>query len=170
MGTNFFWMCIKKKPLMKTPFESIELEIDDMDPRVHIGKRSAAGAYCWNCNVTLCRGGNSKIHDGYRDEKWHERCPKCGAEPTKSDGLTEGAAAVEMGFAKPRQLRPTGVTSCSSFSWTQDPERVKKFCKEHLTDKVIVDEYDRELTGDEFLEMLECNCPVEFLHIGESFS
>ena len=55
------------------------------DGEVHIGKRSAAGWYCWDCRQTLCKG---RVHygDGYFD-----RCPICGKGLLKLEGLTETA-------------------------------------------------------------------------------
>lgn len=170
MGTNFYW---KTGPLdgdeMSLPTGGdIENGFDSDDPRHHIGKRSAAGLYCWDCNQTLCMGGNRSIHAGRGD--WHGVCPICGKGAT-DEGLDAGPVALELGFAGPRPIRPSGVRGCSSFSWAQDPVRVREVCEANLEKAIVVDEYDREYTGNQFLGMLAANCPVEFTDsIGRRFS
>ena len=171
MGTNFYWK-LKSEPVYELAIgERHELPIDSMDPAIHIGKRSAAGFYCWPCGVTLCQGGEAAVHSG--THAWYPACPKCGAKPEHVEGdkgVIPLATAVELGFAKPRTSRPPGVRSCSSFLWAQDPARVRQLCEAHLGEVVIVDEYDRELTGGQFLAMLRNNCPIEFTNsIGNWF-
>ena len=141
---------------------------DDMAPDVHIGKRSAAGLYCWDCNLTLCKEGEERIH---YDSQWHDACPQCGKTlDAEKNALKEGSAAVELGFAKPRVVKPTGVRSCSSFSWAQPPELFRPFARAHAADEVVRDEYGRKFMGRDFLEMLESNCPVQLTHfVGDSF-
>jgi len=107
----------------------------------HIGKCSAAGLFCWACMVTLCRGGNSEIH--YDRCGFYPRCPKCGAAPT-------GHAC--------------------SFTWADRPEAVRERCESMAGTTLIVDEYNSEYTGHEFLDMLT-RCPIEFTDsIGREFS
>jgi len=162
MGTNFFW----KVPVLFTPTgQSIGFNTDD--PRVHLGKRSAAGRYCWDCDVTLCVGGRLRVHSG---DPFLPACPSCG-EPFIAEGLTQGPAGVELGFVKANVERPKGVRGASSFSWAQDPATVRSACLEHGDERLIVDEYGREMTCREFLAMLEANCPLEFTDsIGSWFS
>ena len=52
MGTNFYVRKLYKE----------HSSVDDC--KIHIGKRCASGWWCWDCGVTLCKGGNSKIHSG----------------------------------------------------------------------------------------------------------
>jgi len=164
MGTNFYW----RLGLPELPTGD-DAPIDDMDPVIHIGKRSAAGLFCWDCEETLCEGGRAGIHTGRYG--MYEKCPKCGQLPTQRSGLTEGAAAVELGFARPATERPTGVRSTSSFSWAQDPERVGAICKSRPDDALIEDEYKQIYTGREFIDMLNANCGVQFTDsVGIAFS
>lgn len=135
----------------------------------HIGKRSAAGPYCYDCDVTLCPGGKDRVHMGRMGDVWPDHCPKCGKTKT-DESLDEGAVGVELGFATAKTTRPTGVRSCSSFSWAQQPAEVIARCNENPDDEIIQDEYGRRLTGREFLGMLEANCPIRFTHsIGKDF-
>ena len=178
MGTNFFWKLDGPEPLptavtvVLPTGEHVELEptyIDDMDPRIHIGKRSAAGPYCWTCGVTLCSGGESAIH--MSTHEFLKSCPKCGLTMEKTKSLSEGPVAVELGFAKPATERPRGVRGCSSFSWAQDPETVLRICRERPDEPLIVDEYERVMTCAEFVAMLDANCPVRFTRsVGTWFS
>jgi len=132
--------------------------LDSDDPRFHIGKRSAAGPYCWDCGVTLCKDGEARVH---HDSKWHDECPVCGKAPVPVDGLKEGAGAVELGFAKPASVRPEEVRSCASFTWAQPLGHFQVFAREHLDEEIVVDEYERSMTGRAFLKMLEMNCPIQ---------
>lgn len=171
MGTNFYWAMPERQSFTLPTGDVIEAGFSDYcdDARIHIGKRSAAGLYCWNCRITLCVGGETEIHMGRSD--WLEVCPKCGQSKADVDGLRQGPAAVELGFAKPEVVPPTGVRGCASFSWAQDPERVKRICEQRLEEELIVDEYGRRLTCNQFLQMLAANCPVQFTdHIGREFS
>ncbi len=48
----------------------------------HVGKRSAAGAYCADCKRTLCKLGWEKIHSSHSTD-WHNDCPDCGKNHEK---------------------------------------------------------------------------------------
>jgi hypothetical protein len=78
---------------------------------------------------------------------------------------------MELGFAGPREARPTGVQSASSFSWAQDPERVGVLCEQLGAVEGIIDEYGRVYSGNGFLAMLRANCPLQFTQsIGRVFA
>jgi hypothetical protein len=162
MGTNFYlrgWT-YDEETRQYTELRRYSSQVpSDEGPRTHIGKRSAAGLYCWDCNETLVIGGKDAIHT---DAGMYKKCPKCGKAPGEKSPFTEGAAAVELGFAKPRVRRPVGVQSCASFTWAQPEDGVIAFMQQHLNHAVVIDEYGRISSGETFLEMLECNCPVRF--------
>lgn len=161
MGTNFRWNRDYCEHVLGLTWP------DPEDPQVHIGKRSAAGLYCWDCKRTLCNSGPSHVHFG--SSNWAARCPTCGAEPSR-EPLDESSAGLELGFAQPRQGRPTGVRSCSSFSWAQDPAAVRATCLARPDEPIIEDEYGRPHTCVGFLDMIEANCPLQFTHsIGDFF-
>jgi hypothetical protein len=158
VGTNFYWSAAVQPVTLPTG-EEWSPNVDHLDPAIHIGKRSAAGTYCWTCRITLCRSGEGGVHhDG---SGWHKRCPKCGAASV-NEGLTTGPAATELGFARPRDAAPSDVRGCCSFSWAQDPEAVRRACAEHAAEPVVLDEYGRTMTGGEFLAMLDANCPIQY--------
>lgn len=162
MGTNFYWM-------MPDPDKCASCgRSDPKEEGGHIGKRSAAGRYCWDCRVTLCTGGERAIHSGY--SAFADECPKCGAKPVE-ETWNQGAAGVELGFAKSAQDKPTGVRSCSSFRWATHPDEVRRRCEEAGENEIVEDEYQRRYTGLAFLRMLASNCPVQFHDsIGRTFS
>ena len=58
MGTNFYFMS----------------EDDEIDR--HIGKRSAAGYFCWDCGLSLCAAGHDAVHNG--KTVFLDKCPVCG--------------------------------------------------------------------------------------------
>lgn len=176
MGTNYYW----RVPDLTLPTGE-RAPLDRDDPIIHIGKRSSAGLYCWDCDLTLCKAGMAGIHhsdirpgESYADERkrrWHERCPTCDQPPAPINGLTEGPAAVELGFAKAPTTRPSGVRGAASFSWAQDPEAVGAICEQRADEPIIEDEYGDPLTGREFLAMIRSNCPIQFTEmIGLEFS
>lgn len=156
MGTNFY---VSGSPVSD-------------DPKWHIGKRSSAGSYCWDCMVTLCKGGVSGIH---RDCDWHEVCPVCG-ECAKEDTLKELSASSFREFGEEGRIKKIGVKVCSSFSWAMNPDFYKSIIKDNLTlrsrvdnlkigevNKVIVDQYGRKFTISEFEDLLK-ECPIQYTH------
>lgn len=136
----------------------------------HIGKKSAAGYYCWDCNITLCKGGNKEVHRGCGnadhghkiacDCNWYKECPKCGKKPIR-ESFENSAVGRELGFNKQSYKRKQGVASCSSFSWAINPLELPRKIK---------DEYDRIFTLKEFKQILK-ECPIQYFHsVGEEFS
>ena len=156
MGTNYYVRGFKSQ--------------DSMDPKFHIGKRSAAGIYCWDCGVTLCKDGPTRVHNDkcphlgtFCNCRWHEKCPSCGQKP-QVEGLGDGAVGRELGFNKSVPKKKAGIASCSSFSWCMDP---KKFLKKRVT---VWNEYGDNFSRAEFMKILE-ECPIQSTgSIGQWFS
>ena len=138
----------------------------------HIGKRSAAGLFCWDCMITLCKNGNEGIHYGCKEHRsalcncgWYDKCPKCGKEK-EIESLESSSMGTELGFNKEEPKKKTGVKTCSSFSWAIDPNKFKE-----LKIKFIIDEYEERFTKQEFEKMLEEWCPVHYTRsVGKEFS
>ena len=160
MGTNFYWLGMGDD----TPS-------DDLDPEQHIGKRSAAGLWCWDCDETMHKGGRERVHMDARPD-YYAACPTCGGTfDNARASLDRGPVAVELGFAEPETVRPTGVEGCSSFTWAQDPEAAGVRCRQAADVEIVADEYGRRMTGGAFLRMLEANCPLQFTNmIGRWFT
>jgi len=118
----------------------------------HIGKRSAAGPYCWDCDVTLCRGGEEAIHMGWA---FYDYCPVCGQKPV-DEPFEASTPGRELGFNKSKPGKKTGVRSCASFTWAMLSSS-KVFRKK----RKIRDEYGRIYTKKEFDKILE-ECPIKF--------
>lgn len=153
----------------------------DDDPTFHIGKRSAAGAYCWDCGKTLCLGGEKAIH--FDTHEWAKTCPSCGKGRDK-DSLETSAAGRELGFNRSEPAAKTGVRSACSFMWAMDPEEVIKILERDppyaecptchqpmpVLEEPFEDEYGRLYTKAQFDAML-LECPIQFYDsIGEEFS
>lgn len=143
MGTNFY----------------VVGEADAFGEQAHIGKRSAAGRYCWDCGVTLCKGGKANIHYGVG---FYDECPMCGRQALE-ESLKRGAAGRELGFNTSPPQRKRGVQSAASFTWAMAPEKA--------TDLTLIeDEYGRLYTRNEFFQVLE-ECPIQFFDsVGQEFS
>lgn len=141
MGTNFY--------------------IHTKKDKIHIGKRSAAGLYCWDCKITLCEGGNSKIHSGHSN--WHSLCPKCGK--SNEEDFINSSAARELGFNKTEFKSKSGVMTCSSFTWAMEPEEFYNLPR-YVT---IYNEYGEKFTKGRFKKMMK-ECPIQFKLLGQEFS
>ena len=161
MGTNFFWL-VKQTNVATNACEIYKCE----DPGIHIGKRSAAGYYCWDCNNSLAKQASE-----VPDSESHYTCPYCGSKSIKED-LGNSAVGIELGFAKPVIERKKGVASCSSFSWAQAKTKIISIIAcTPIDSETIVDEYARCYTGRDFLVMVEANCPIQYFDlVGTEFS
>ena len=164
MGCNFY----TQKPS--------EEDWDD-EYEYHIGKRSAAGIYCWDCMVSLNKFGEDEVHNSHiaydqnsmeqitrqRKMEWYDECPECG-KSAKKESLGNSSIGRELGFNKNPHEKKTGVASCSSFRWAMKPD--------HFVRKVvdIWDEYGKKYSLEEFESILE-ECPIRFYNsIGKEFS
>jgi len=143
VGTNFYWR-YSGQFYIATPEEDVDVceFLNEDDPRIHIGKRSFAGKYCWECMRTLCES-ESLIHSC--DGEWCEICPDC--------------------------MSKKNVDGACSFSWAQLPSKVIEFCQEHPYEEIMEDECGRPLTGEEFVDMLFKYCPIWiYSFISQEFS
>ena len=154
-GTNFYWKRSASGNLPRFVFAG------------HIGKRSAAGLYCWDCGTPLARpvqcAPNSFCTSNWVAPAVHgssasqmTECPRChGApQPDAQDASAPGhAAGLALGWAKPLAERPWGVRSASSFLWAQEPARTIATLRQ-WPDGVIVSEYEREYSASDFFDML----------------
>lgn len=128
----------------------------------HIGKRSAARMYCFDCNVTLCAGGPNAVHEGRSN--WYDQCPQCGKKwiPGK---MEESSAGLELGFNKNPINANEGLKSCSSFTWAINKD---SFYRSRI--RKVEDEYGIEYTKKEFIQMLDSYPLHYFNKLGREFS
>lgn len=132
----------------------------------HVGKRSAAGYYCFDCGRTLCSGGDNSVHFG--DTGWHDNCPSCGSVPI-TEKIGESTVGIELGFNKNITEQKQGVRSCSSFTFAIDEKRLK-YPMVIRWARVVKDEYGSIYTMKQFMKILNA-CPIKFYHmIGKEFS
>jgi hypothetical protein len=146
MGTNFYW--IKHQ--------------GDESIQYHIGKRSAAGRYCYDCGSTFNKDGTQSIH--FSDRKrlgWNDVCPCCGKVP---DDKTPryNPVMIELGFEKPGEKPAEGIAGASSFTWTMMKHMWDLEKQIMYASPLVVDEYGREYTAKEFLDMIKRDCPIQF--------
>lgn len=183
MGTNFYWRANSDGQL---PGKLGPTCRDSDSPRDHIGKRSAAGLYCWDCGCPCVetvavsypgsqfrdarRWTNYSVHGGSPSL---DHCPLCLQNPPeKGPGLSDpgNPAGLELGFAGPLKTRPTGVAGASSFSWAQEPARVISICSRWPGELLVEDEYSETHTGADFLASM-LRTPLWFVgSIGLYFS
>ena len=137
MGTNFYFI--------------------DGEKQIHIGKQSAAGLFCWDCGLSLCKEGHDKIH--YGNTHFAKKCLICGKE-YKKETLNESAAGRELGFNKNKPKVKTGVATYSSFTWA--------ISQGQFINLPIKDEYNRII--NDFSAILS-EYPIKFFYnIGKEFS
>ena len=138
MGTNFYFKKIKGFAFAD-----------------HIGKRDAAGWYCWDCRIPL-------IEDGI--------CPKCSKHKPEKESLTESAEGRDLGFNISRVRKKTGVASYSSFTWAVNKEYLQKRLETVLNQLIVIeDENGIGYTWGMFNEVLK-ECPVDItLNIVKKF-
>jgi len=118
----------------------------DKQRKKHIGKRSAAGLYCWDCNISLCKKGADYVHHWTKKEDWYKSCPKCGKSYEIGNKLGKG------------------VSPCTSFTWAIKREDISK------RKRFIYDSNGKKWTIKEFNKMVN-ECPIQFTHyIGQNFS
>lgn len=79
-------------------------KIGDCRRGTHIGKRWAAGIWCWDCGRQL------KAHDGRLD------CSRCGKSILVAD-LKFNPAMRELGFEKAKPMKHRGIDGASGFVW-----------------------------------------------------
>ena len=133
----------------------------------HIGKRSAAGFFCFDCKKSLCKMGEFAVH--HDTSAWWNECPECGKVPV-AERLKKSSIGIELGLNTDITEQKQGVRSCSSFTFAIDAARLKvSFWFGHYRE-VVVDEYGRRYTMGQFLEIITA-CPINFYHmVGEQFS
>ncbi len=182
MGTNFYWLPNDEGQLPA----GMGTLVDGEHRLLHIGKRSAAGDYCWDCGTPLAKDVVTGPPIGFFTpaSNWHPRavhgpaelrlraCPVCGGTRPEGGNLSDQGhpAGVELGVAKPLSSRPTGVDGASSFSWAQEPARVLTIVSRHPETTIVRDEYDLPYTGAAFLGLILL-IPLWFTEsIGQSFS
>jgi hypothetical protein len=134
----------------------------------HIGKRSAAGYYCYDCNAPLNNKGLAGVHDGYALPL--DNCPVCGKKKVTEE-WSQSSAGLELGFNKNPYQKKTGVSSASSFNFAINPSELKeKMSHKRLLSKCVIDEYGDLFTYSEFMKILDA-CPIHFTNmIGDYFS
>lgn len=150
MGTNFYWI--------ENPDD------DEGSIKVHIGKRSAAGLFCWDCGVSKCES-STDVHRGKDRMEMSELewCPGCGKsfDVNKTDWNT--TSGVELGFAKSKSLTLKGIGTCCSFTWSMLSHKWKlqSMIRDRDDRKVVRDEYGQEYTAREFLREELCGVAFE---------
>lgn len=163
MGTNFYAYDIKTNEKL-----------------YHIGKRSAAGHFCWDCGMSYMNVakiywsggyafGNDAVHYSDNNKTINgepvrlDHCPICGKPSTKDEKITSGFA--ELGFSS--QPTKNHNTTCS-FSFAITPYTLSNIMKD---DNIYIkDEYNRTLTKEEFKIVLQ-NCGLKYFNfIGSLFS
>lgn len=188
MGTNFYLAGWQK------------LADSDDDPAVHVGKRSAAGLYCWDCGVTLCKAGIQGVHSSGQplltdterallrrrdldlatrlniqidasERGWYAACPQCG-QTRATEAISHSSAGRELGFNTDAPAPKRGVASCSSFTWAMPRARLDAHKPRRRAGRqvVVVNEYGDYFTRAEFAAILS-ECPIQYTDsIGQWFS
>lgn len=156
MSNNFYWACVTEVPEI-VYYGDGDKQYLNLKGK-HIGKKSGAGHFCWNCKITLCKLGEHYIHSAYTGKKdWHDFCPTCGLDK-KSYSLNENNIQSGVGYVY-------------TFTWAEHNDKVKEICNLNLNNQIIIDEYGEKYTGEQFLTMLDLTCPYQkYSSVGTEFS
>lgn len=154
MSTNFNWRRNVNIPVEMLPKKiqkfaqrvkdaCADKDFDDERMLVHIGKRSMAGYYCFDCGTTLNTEGTKQVHSGHGYGYDYDACPVCGGVYDKFD-------------------KKGSVKGCCSFTWTLMAhfELIKAMSKPAVmmvmqlscNGAVIEDEYGSPYTAKEMLK------------------
>ncbi len=162
----------------------------------HIGKRSAAGHYCWDCGITYTNIAQTQATRLYSMTAYHR--------PTEYNEMVYvyGTDAVHIGSRDPKELikdEPQYLDCCPICGKSRETEEVNSafaelgFSKqptqknnttcsfsfaispyklgETMNDEniIIKNEYGEELSKNEFKEVLQ-NCGLKYFHsVGQDF-
>jgi hypothetical protein len=151
MGTNYY---------IKGYKESSDEGDNHLSPDWHIGKLSAAGQFCFDCGISLCKGQT------HYDNEFYEKCPLC-MKSCEVEAMSPPEAARKR----------TGVGYSCSFTfamyWGALVDRLHQEFGDNYEDmKTIVSENGEQLTYQEFLKMVRMVPPaLRFRHLlGKKFS
>lgn len=140
----------------------------EQEDETHIGKRSAAGLWCWDCDQTLCAGGRKNIHQA--SDVWHKHCQWCGTKSGENESLELSTAGRELGFNKTNPGPKTGIATTSSFHWAIPPGYFRRKAAAIKDRPPVINEYGDTFTVEEFDAILsECRNQT-FDSIGKEFS
>ena len=181
MGTNFYYWNLQQ------------------EENKHIGKRSAAGMYCFDCNVSLCKEGAEHVHYTYIEMTEKDAFDQYAHMfPNELDDVTIHRAIPKIirrkvmwhnecpicGTPSPsEELTISSVGLELGFNKGENPSKNKvRSCSSfswaispsefsNLSKDVIIrDEYNRQYTLEEFKAMLD-EYPIKFTDsIGQEFS
>lgn len=151
MGMNIY--TIRKEPLK---------EYDDFNKKhilnyedKHIGKRYAAGIWCWDCKVPMF-----DPHDTSIKGTNYEYCRSCGKKRPDYKDMPYNGAMRELGFDKKKPKEHSGIDGASGFIWCIDDHYGLGTSKEEilysLKDiKEVIDEYGRRMSIKEFHDIFK---------------
>lgn len=166
---------------MGTNFYKIKAEKGRAVEGQHIGKRSAAGKYCIDCDLTLNIQGDYFVHRSskYMPDK-SNLYPTLFPEHLKSNTIKQGLDGLlqhinefnKEWFLRCPECGKEVKTITYSFSWAIPPYELYNeniMDNSNRSQKTIMDEYGQTFTGNEFLEILN-NCKIKFYDsIGDEF-
>lgn len=154
MGMNYYW-----NPEILMTIYGID-DIDTIDPRVHIGKMSAAGQYCRNCGITR-HGHTVYVHDRPREGRTdqvlleiarikEDFCPNCGDPWGEASSFT----FTMMGHL----ITISNLYNIEIALRNQNPTAPPL--------KVVSDELGQTYSAVEILDNVIRMCPIQFQHYG----
>jgi len=115
---------------------------------IHIGKRYAAGVWCWDCKR------EARLDES--DKMW--TCPKCGKKLLDKD-VKFNPAYRELGFDRSKPRKHRGIDGASGFYWQtgysglgDNLHEVKKKLKRR---KFVETEYGEKWSIKKFWEMFK---------------
>ncbi|MBI4276661.1 hypothetical protein HY629_02355 [Candidatus Uhrbacteria bacterium] len=172
MGTNFY---VKDDP---DPAAATDVPEDEQEQweaeegsqiRRHLGKRSASGLYCYDCDISLATGApggmNPAKNPHMNTGPGYKECPGCGKQRTNTALFNP-----ELWKPTPEEIvaeHASPVRYSHSFSYAKPPEEIAAF----PDDTIVIDEYGRTSTMAEFRREVIEKATFLFTHsVGVVFS
>ena len=125
----------------------------------HIGKRSAAGIWCWDCLIPMYDEDRKQEVAGISVPTPFEFCPSCGNKVETDKGYNP--AMRELGFDKSEPTILTGIQGANRFTWCTDAvvglgttkkQIIEELQKNH---KFVITEYGDTLSLDDFFKIFK---------------
>ena len=121
----------------------------------HLGKRSAAGHYCYKCDVSLVTGQPGGMNPAASPHAggWASRnsCPNCGQSYQNEGGLYQPELFKPTPEETARELASGDVRGAYSFSYAVAPSMVAVYNPR----RKVTSEYGDKMTLQEFRNMVE---------------
>lgn len=136
------------------------------NPIYHVGKWSRAGLYCYDCKLSLCKGGESQIHNSTSEDDWYKQCPNCKKKPQKELNNPDEIRGVwycgSFRFAMPANLIALYLNiTVNNYNKTSAEELEKLRLKLGYPKPMFEDDTQQVLTREQMVKIVN-DCTIKY--------